>query len=130
MTNQKLKRCPKCEQTLSTKDFYLRRGVDASPYCKKCMNKLTTERGQKRKLEAIAYKGGKCMICKYDKHQNSLDFHHTDPSTKESTFSKLRWKKWSTYKEELDKCILVCSNCHGEIHAGLHPQYLIVKDQL
>lgn len=130
MTKQILKKCPQCNQTKPTKDFYVRRGKDTSSYCKQCLNHLTTIRGQRRKQEGVVYKGGKCVICSYDKHPNSLDFHHLDPDTKESSLRNLRLMQWEKYKTEIDKCVLVCRNCHGEIHAGLHPQYLIVKDQL
>jgi hypothetical protein len=110
--------------------FYSRRGKPSSPYCKKCSNVLTTQRGIERKAKAVAYKGGKCIICNYDRHQNCFDFHHTDPSNKDRdlSFTKLRLQTWEKFKHELDKCILVCRNCHGEIHAGLHPQYLVFKD--
>ena len=49
----------------------------------------------------------------------SLDFHHIDPTEKDFAISTFKNKKIDKLKEELDKCILVCSNCHGEIHDGL-----------
>lgn len=72
----------------------------------------------------IEYKGGKCSICGYNKCYSSLDFHHLDPSKKEYNISKLiRTYSINTIKDklikELDKCILVCSNCHGEIEEGI-----------
>jgi len=70
----------------------------------------------KQKLLSIEYKGGCCVICGYSKCPAALDFHHLDPSEKEYTI-KQHWV-FENRKEELGKCILVCSNCHREIHAG------------
>ena len=70
------------------------------------------------KLKCIEYLGGKCVICGYDKCTRSLDFHHLDPNEKEFTISGGS-KSFNFLKAELDKCILVCRNCHGEIHEEL-----------
>lgn len=70
----------------------------------------------KRKL--IEYKGGKCQICGYNRCQEALEFHHLDPSQKDFTISG-GTKSFESLKPEVDKCILVCANCHREIHAGL-----------
>lgn len=73
---------------------------------------------RKAKLKAIEYKGGKCCICGYDKCARSLTFHHLDPTKKDFGISGST-KSFEKLKPELDKCILVCANCHGEIHEGL-----------
>lgn len=73
----------------------------------------------KRKLDAIAYKGGKCQKCGYDKCYGSLAFHHRDPSKKEFGWSKMRCHSWTTILAELDKCDLLCANCHGEEHCDI-----------
>ena len=131
MKTQTLKECTNCHQNLplDRAHFYTRRDTHFTSWCKKCLNKHTTTRGQSRKLKAIEYKGGKCTICNYNTHPSAMDFHHLDPSKKEQSPSSMRLVSWETQKKELDKCILVCRNCHSEIHAGLHPQYLIFKDQ-
>ena len=74
------------------------------------------ERWTIRKLQAIEYKGGKCIKCGYNKCHGALDFHHRDPKTKKYVWRKLRLHTWSTIIEELDKCDLLCANCHREIH--------------
>jgi len=74
------------------------------------------------KSRAVEYKGGKCVICSYD-NPCALQFHHEDPRTKEFEVSSKM--SWEVIKPELDKCVLVCANCHIEIHAGFHPEYLI-----
>jgi hypothetical protein len=76
------------------------------------------ERGLKRKLEFIEMKGGKCKLCGYNKCIASLTFHHIDPSTKEFLLD-MRSLSNRTYNKclvELDKCELLCFNCHMELH--------------
>lgn len=59
------------------------------------------------------------MCCGYDKYHGSLHFHHVDPSLKDPNWKNLKNKQLEVVLEEIVKCILVCANCHGEIHAGL-----------
>ena len=70
------------------------------------------------KQRLVDYKGGKCQICGYNRCINALEFHHVNPEEKDFTISG-GTKSFDTLKPEIDKCILVCSNCHREIHAGL-----------
>jgi len=76
---------------------------------------------------AADYKGGVCVICGYDKCLASLVFHHEDPLSKDFSISE-HMTSWDAIVLELDKCVLVCANCHGEIHDGMHPSYLIDPD--
>ena len=88
------------------------------PRCRKCLVEAVSKRRRKIKLMAIEYKGGKCSKCGYDKCPDALDFHHVDESQKEFNLSHNgHCRAWETVKKELDKCILVCANCHREIHA-------------
>ncbi len=66
--------------------------------------------------------GGKCQICGYDKCISALAFHHKNPKEKEFDISKIAGKSKLSYNDikELEKCILVCHNCHSEIHSGFH----------
>lgn len=75
-----------------------------------------TERRRKLKELAIEYKGGKCTRCNYNKSKSALEFHHLDPSEKEFGIGSGDTKSWQKLKLELEKCILVCANCHREIH--------------
>lgn len=65
---------------------------------------------QKRKEELVKLLGKKCVRCGYDKYFGALEFHHIDPKTKESEF------EWQKKNFDITKVILVCSNCHKEIH--------------
>lgn len=68
------------------------------------------------KKKAIDYKGGKCQNCGYCKSVFSMDFHHVDPKKKDYNISSKNTRSWEKTKKELEKCVLVCKNCHGEIH--------------
>ena len=73
---------------------------------------------RRKKIHAVNAFGGQCQICGYKKCIDALEFHHIDESTKKAKPSHviMRWS-WERAKEELDKCMLVCANCHREIHA-------------
>ena len=74
------------------------------------------------KKEMVDYKGGKCEICSYDKSFRALQFHHIDPSTKDFNIGGVTSMN-EDVKKELDKCILVCANCHSEIHDNYGNSY-------
>jgi hypothetical protein len=115
------KTCPMCSKTKPLDEFYDRRNkVGNSPYCKPCTKIQTIERQRKLKQDAINYKGGCCQKCGYNKYNGALEFHHIDPTQKDFTIAHLKLTTFNeTIKKELDKCILVCANCHREIHGGL-----------
>ena len=72
------------------------------------------------KALAIEYKGGKCQICGYKKYQGALDLHHINPNQKEFNISqKGHSRSWDRVRKEIDKCMLVCANCHREVEAGI-----------
>ena len=72
-----------------------------------------------RKEEMIAYKGGKCELCGYSKCKRSMTFHHLDPKNKCFNISGSHCRKWLDVQKELDKCVMVCMNCHMEIEDGI-----------
>jgi len=113
--------CPKCKNDCNIDQFYNRRGkIGGSVYCKKCTTDQVVERTRKLKQDMVDYKGGSCEICGYNKYIGALDFHHKNPNEKDFTIAHIRQYKFDDIiKNELDKCMLVCSNCHREIHGGL-----------
>ena len=113
--------CPCCKNNLPLNAFYARRGKDGSSvYCKECTSNQTLKRQRELKEQAIQYKGGKCSVCDYNKYQGALEFHHLDPSKKDFSISQVRNTSFNDkIKAELDKCVLLCANCHREVHAGL-----------
>jgi hypothetical protein len=85
--------------------------------CKKCMIEYDYNKRHRIKKLLVDYKGGKCEICGYDKCLNALDFHHLNKEDKQFTLNNANYNKsLDVLKKEADKCILVCSNCHREIH--------------
>ena len=81
--------------------------------------KAVIEWRRRVKAKAVSYKGGSCQVCGYDVCHRSMEFHHLDPSKKDFGISSGDTRAWDKVVVELDKCILVCSNCHGEIHDDL-----------
>jgi hypothetical protein len=116
-------RHPYCTDTCKT--AYKEQHLKMSTTRKKELNKTRVTQARRNiKLLSLEYKGNKCCICGYDKCIRALEFHHLDPSEKESGIGNGSYNKFDKVKLELDKCILVCSNCHAEIHSGMYPQYL------
>lgn len=82
-------------------------------------HKLKKHRERRRDLKRrlVALFGGKCQVCTYSRSLSALDFHHLDPAKKE--FAIARMDKFSLMVEEAKKCMLLCSNCHHEVHDGI-----------
>jgi len=76
---------------------------------------------QNTKTRMIDAFGGKCGICGYDRCCDVFDLHHLDPTQKEFGFGNKRSNiiSWERMCVELRKCVLLCANCHREVHSGL-----------
>jgi len=95
-------------------------------YCYECspskMSSADAIRYRKRRIKhlLVLSKGGKCERCGYNTCEGALQFHHRDPSQKEFALSdfNLNNADFSMAKvyAELDKCDMLCANCHAEIH--------------
>ena len=72
------------------------------------------------KLDMIECKGGKCRKCGYNKYYGALTFHHIDPSKKRYEWKQMKYLHRKLIRKELDKCILLCSNCHAELHGKIY----------
>lgn len=107
------KKCLKCGEADRSK-FYKNR----STLCVSCDNlrSLEKQRGMKRKI--VDYLGGKCSVCGYSRCLGSLHLHHPG-SEKDVGFAHIKNWKWERALKEISKCVLVCANCHGEIHSGI-----------
>lgn len=99
--------------------------------CKLCVaikanawNKANRERkleqarrySQSKKLLAIEYMGGKCVDCEQAYHPSVYDFHHI--GGKDMNPSQALKGSFESAKAELDKCVLLCANCHRVRHFG------------
>lgn len=114
--------CPKCHLSLNSTMFYIQRrksgNVRLSGYCKKCTFHVTLQRQRDFKKDCISYKGGKCQDCHFIGYEGVFDFHHTDPTQKDFDISRYRSAKINKIvRLELDKCALLCANCHRIRHA-------------
>lgn len=121
------KECISCKRTLSTSLFYKQQQKSETSnitweyfdtMCKECRKTYTSSRRIDLKLKAIEYKGGKCLRCGYSDTSfvAVFDFHHLDPKQKDFSISNSS-KSWEKISKELDKCILLCANCHRIEHS-------------
>lgn len=108
-----ISQCGKCGETDSQK---MVTGSRSRYLCKKCDNLRNLERITKIKKQCLEYKGNKCIKCGYNKCHVALEFHHRDASQKDPEWKKIRVRNFVKIKQELDKCDLLCSNCHRELH--------------
>lgn len=86
--------------------------------CKECRKDAVIDIRRRNKIRLVEYKGGKCEICGYDKCIDALEFHHLSPEEKDFGLSCGDTRSLEKLKAEADKCIMVCANCHREIHAN------------
>ena len=83
------------------------------------IDKVRKRRKLTKKI-AVAYKGSRCFICGYQECVDALEFHHLGNKEKDFGISKSGYtRRITNVLKEADKCVLLCSNCHREVHAGL-----------
>lgn len=102
---------------------YMKKYRKLNPDYLKNETKKRRKRIIERKKEAIRIKGGSCSTCDYSKNLAALEFHHINGKdihwSEERAF--LHWNR-RKFLEELEKVILICANCHKELH---HPHLAI-----
>jgi 5-methylcytosine-specific restriction endonuclease McrA len=118
------RKCPvevrTCTQHGETEFAYYSAGNGTRRWrCKRCVGEAVTRRKQRVKELLVEEAGGCCAVCGYDRCIINLHFHHVDPREKSFALSMHTTKSLATYREEMEKCVLLCANCHGEIEAGL-----------
>lgn len=90
--------------------------ADRAEYLKKAV----TKRRKKLREMALEYGGGKCIVCGYDRCRRAMVFHHLDPAKKDFGLSvRGLTRSWEKMRAELDKCVLLCANCHAEVHDNI-----------
>lgn len=131
-----MKTCIKCHGTKPLEDFNFRDKANKiyQPFCRACSRAAAKQSYQtnrqhylsktkeRSKSQEIKYNTWKqtlsCSICD-ENHSWCIDFHHINSSTKDGTVSSFaRRAGGRKFVEELEKCLIVCSNCHRKIHAG------------
>lgn len=118
----KEKICPQCKKNKKIGDFYGKKYK--AGWCKECFIRLRKQRIKDRKRSVINLMGGGCSICGYDKCLSAIEIHHLDPCKKEYSWNEMHSLRWKTILTEIKKCILVCSNCHREIHSSKESFFL------
>jgi len=119
--------CQECS-TISRREWYLKTRPDRLKYRKQYseknkskiihLNKINGEKRQARVDQRKVDAGGKCAECGYDKYLGALHFHHINRTDKTARVSnKARAVILSSETAaELSKCVLLCANCHAEVH--------------
>lgn len=118
--SERRKTCSFCGILKTTENSFSKNNQS---YCKKCNSIKTAIRSRKFKIKCVEYKGGKCEKCGYDKCNAALEFHHKDPEKKDFGIASQKTRSLNEkVKLELDKCDLLCSNCHREEHERLYAE--------
>ena len=133
-----MKQCTKCKETKSLEEFSWKNKKEnkKASECKFCHRKQRRsfylrnksreiQRAKDQKSKIIFWfkklkSSFKCSKCGED-HPTTLEFHHLDPNTKKAEVSKLvsEGHKKQTIEEEINKCIVLCANCHRKLHAAM-----------
>ena len=108
--DRKAHKCVDCGET-NPGEFY----GSKKQTCKKCHNVRLIQKRTDMLDRGRNLLGNKCSICGYDKCSAALEFHHTDRSLKEFEIGGAKYG-WAKMKKEIEKCILLCANCHRELH--------------
>ena len=88
--------------------------------CLKCRSDAVARRRRKIKALLVREAGGGCALCGYMRCIAALHFHHLDPAAKSFTLAHGGWtRSLDATRLEAAKCVLLCSNCHSEVEAGL-----------
>lgn len=120
----KTKTCKQCNETKPREQFYKLTGSQYKPewdcrdsYCIPCRISYQDIRRKNIKKQAVEYMGGKCLDCGIKSEYYAIyDFHHLDPTEKDFSIAQKSNKPFNLIKSELDKCIMLCSNCHRIRH--------------
>lgn len=116
------KLCYRCNKEKDFSEFYKEKDkkTGCTSYCKRCVADITTNLNRRFKKDCLVYKGSVCQVCGYNKCDAALEFHHLDPTQKDFSIADSGRKKLTlSIQQELDKCVLLCSNCHRELHNGI-----------
>lgn len=130
----KLRACTSCKETFElTKANFYSNGYDKNgkqvlkSKCKKCLD----DHHKNRMKDIILNHFGKyeCTSCGYNKCIRAIEFHHMDTTEKEVEVSQMNSYSKERIVSELEKCLMLCANCHREIHEGLIDKDEIIKKQ-
>lgn len=87
--------------------------------CKQCFNRRRAQQIQRNRAIVVEKMGGKCQLCGYARCEAALELHHRVADEKDPKYNTIKNGNIERLLREAAKCILVCANCHREIHAGI-----------
>ena len=125
--------CSKCGRELPLSEYH-KNGFKPSGeqkyrgYCKQCANELEKKRYRQKK----AFINNNKRMCKKcgDTRVYVLEFHHIDPSKKDFTIGRVKKGSFEVIQKEIDKCIVLCANCHREFHYLADYENITLEDYL
>lgn len=95
-------------------------GAERRLHCKLCRAEAVARRRRKVKEILAEERGGCCELCGYARCLAALQFHHVDPDAKSFGIAQKGLTKGiEKLREEAEKCVLLCANCHAEVEAGV-----------
>ncbi len=115
------KPCPNCGQLVLVRS----RQICCSRECSRKLQEKTrgprvSDWRRRLKKKLVDHKGGKCEICGFNKHQAAMQFHHRDPEEKDFAIGASgSTRSLSRCLVEVEKCMLLCANCHSILHHEL-----------
>jgi hypothetical protein len=112
-------KCTCCGEEKDKTEFYSKGPKRTYKECKTCFKKRMVIRTREQAEFIYSIVGSCCSVCGYNKCDAALELHHLDPKLKEFQISKSRSYSKEKILSEIKKCVLLCSNCHREVHAGL-----------
>jgi transposase len=86
--------------------------------CGQCRIEAVTRRRRSLKQILVKEAGGGCVLCGYSRCDRALEFHHLDPKAKKFQITS-HTRSLARLRAEASKCVLLCSNCHAEVEAGI-----------
>jgi transposase len=88
--------------------------------CRRCRSEQIVRHRRRLKQQLVDEAGGCCQSCGYDRSLSALEFHHLDPGNKRLGLSAGGLTlSLARLRAEAAKCVLLCSNCHAEVEAGI-----------
>lgn len=114
-------RCTVCRIEKLEDNFSKRTNGKFRSHCKKCSSNISLTAQSSKRKKAKDLFGNVCSICGYNKCLSALEFHHTNGDKEFNLNKGFKSYSWEKIEEEIKKCILICSNCHRELHERRHP---------
>ena len=126
------KKCTQCGKDLPLTEYYSRGNGKLRSECKKCHNNYVKNKYQERKNLVNEIKASyNCMKCG-ESRIYTLDFHHKDPTIKDETIARMtsNRNKVEDIQKEIEKCVVLCSNCHREFHYLENKEQITIEEYL